>query len=85
VESGGLGGKVAYLSCGEGEFPINRLVQLTERCETNFGISKRDLLNGVLIERSFNTEDLLTSLVGRSSSQSSLLVVQTSSKDVYRK
>jgi len=28
VEQGGLGGKTAYLCCGEGDFPIRRYAQL---------------------------------------------------------
>lgn len=63
LEDGGLCGNAAYISCGEGEFPITRLNQLAERCEVSSGIPKRDLLNGVLIEKAHNTEDLLESLV----------------------
>ena len=59
---GGLGGKVTYLSCGEGEFAIQRLSQMAERCEINGIISKKDFLNGILIENIYNIDDLLESL-----------------------
>lgn len=59
---GGLGGKVTYLSCGEGEFAIQRLSQMAEKCEVSSGISRRDFLNGILIENIYNIDELLESL-----------------------
>ena len=63
--SGGLDGKTAYLSCGEGEFPIQRLMQLSEVYEQAHGQRKRSLLDGVLIENCHNAEDILDSLIGK--------------------
>ena len=62
LADGGWDGKAAYMSCGEGEFPIQRLVQLGESYEATYGLTKRALLDGVLIESYHNAEDILDSL-----------------------
>ena len=47
---GGLDGSVAYISCGEGQFPIRRLSQLAKHYEEKYSIQVQDLLSGVHIE-----------------------------------
>jgi hypothetical protein len=51
------------MSCGEGEFPIQRLVQLGNSYEEKYGANKRSLLEGVLIETCYNPEDVLDAIV----------------------
>lgn len=53
------------MSCGEGEFPIQRLVQLADGHEERYGINKRCLLEGVLIETCHNPDDMLDSIVNK--------------------
>ena len=57
MSSGGLNGSCAYISCGEGEFPIRRLSQLQsspafEGCT----------LEKVLIEQCYSPEDMISTL-----------------------
>lgn len=54
--------KTAYLQCGEGEFPIQRLSQLAASKSAqleNKSVSKHTLLDGVLIEKCYSIEDIL--------------------------
>ena len=69
---GGLDGKTAYLSCGEGEFPIRRLSQLSDsflsRASShlhNTITSKEQLLDGVKIEQCHSVDQLKESLKDR--------------------
>ena len=69
---GGLNGKTAYLSCGEGEFPIRRLSQLSDsffsRASShihNSITSKVQLLDGVKIEQCHSVDQLKESLKDR--------------------
>jgi hypothetical protein len=65
------------------------LYQLAERCEISSGMTKVELLNGVLIEKAHNTEDLLESLVSSTVNLKlidmiyPLILVETTSKNVY--
>ena len=60
--SGGLSGSTAYLSCGEGEFPIRRLQQLAEFYEKQYGVSSYSLLAGVHIQKCYSTENLIETI-----------------------
>ncbi len=60
---GGLDGSVAYISCGEGQFPIRRLSQLAKHYEEKHSIQVQDLLSGVHIEECPNVDDFMIILV----------------------
>ena len=60
---GGLDGSVAYISCGEGQFPIRRLSQLAKYYEEKHSIQVQDLLSGVHIEECPNVDEFMTILV----------------------
>lgn len=62
-ELGGLGGKAIYLCCGEGNFPIRRLLDLAEGFEVHHRgkgaeVKGAELLENVLIERVRNSDEL---------------------------
>jgi len=60
---GGCSGETAYLSCGEGTFPIRRLSQLATAYETRTGIPSPVLLSRVHIEHCYNIDDAKEILV----------------------
>jgi RecA/RadA recombinase len=64
VKYGGRGGAAAYLSCGEGIFPIRRLSQLAAAFETRTGVPSEQLLANVHIEQCYNIDDAQAILVG---------------------
>lgn len=57
VSKGGLNGSCAYLMCGEGDFPIRRLSQLSAVYESKFGILQSSLLEKIHIEKCYTPED----------------------------
>lgn len=59
----GLGGSTAYISCGEGTFPVRRLEQLAHSFEKKSGISYREFMDSVHIEQCHNADDVLETLV----------------------
>ena len=60
---GGLGGKAAYLCCGEGEFPFRRLAQIATSLSNRLGISSHEeLLQNVQINQCHNSDDVLDAL-----------------------
>jgi RecA/RadA recombinase len=63
----GLGGSTAYISCGEGTFPVRRLEQLSHSFEKRSGISYREFMDSVHIEQCHNADDVLETLVSYSS------------------
>lgn len=65
-EMGGVAGKTAYMSCGEGEFPVRRLSQIVTGC---FDGSKDEnmILQNIMIEQCYTVEDALDSLVSERS------------------
>ena len=60
---GGLDGSVAYISCGEGQFPIRRLSQLAKYYQEKYNIKNQDLLSGIHIEECPNLDDFMAILV----------------------
>jgi hypothetical protein len=60
---GGCRGETAYLSCGEGTFPIRRLSQLATAYEARTGIPSSVLLSRVHIEHCYNIDDAKEILV----------------------
>ena len=60
IELGGLNSNVAYLSCGEGEFPIKRLNQLAKAyaLKSNNFKTSQEFLDGVKIEQCHTAEQL---------------------------
>jgi RecA/RadA recombinase len=60
---GGRSGAAAYLSCGEGTFPIRRLSQLATAYEGRTGISCDQYLSNVHIEQCYNIDDAQVILV----------------------
>eukprot|EP01032_Pedospumella_encystans_P009388 gene9388-11051_t len=54
---GGRSGASAYLSCGEGTFPIRRLSQLASAYQQRTGIHSQEFLRNVHIEHCYNIED----------------------------
>ena len=60
---GGLDGSVAYISCGEGQFPIRRLSQLAKYYQEKYSIKNQDLLSGIHIEECPNLDDFMAILV----------------------
>eukprot|EP00968_Pinguiococcus_pyrenoidosus_P006660 scaffold442_cov268-Pinguiococcus_pyrenoidosus.AAC.68 len=58
-EQGGLGGRAIFLSCGEGNFPVRRLVELAKAASSDTQ-SWRSMLDGVLIESVRNADELQT-------------------------
>eukprot|EP01032_Pedospumella_encystans_P009253 gene9253-10910_t len=54
---GGRSGASAYLSCGEGTFPIRRLSQLASAYQQRTGIQSQEFLRNVHIEHCYNIED----------------------------
>lgn len=61
---GGLGGSVAYLCCGEGEFPITRFAEILRlRSGMYPSAAAVQFLEGLHIEKYHTVEDLLDSLV----------------------
>jgi RecA/RadA recombinase len=63
VKYGGRGGAAAYLSCGEGIFPIRRLSQLAAAYELRTGVPSEQLLANVHIEQCYNIDDAQAILV----------------------
>ena len=63
MEKGGLGGQAAYLSCGEGDFPILRLSQMASTLEEFWGVSCAALLEKVHIETCYSVEDIFDTVV----------------------
>ena len=60
---GGLGGKAAYLCCGEGEFPFRRLAQIATSLSHRLGTSSHEeLLQNVQINQCHNADDVLDAL-----------------------
>ena len=60
---GGLGGKAAYLCCGEGEFPFRRLAQIATSLSNRLGTSSHEeLLQNVQINQCHNADDVLDAL-----------------------
>ena len=61
---GGLSGNVAYLCCGEGEFPISRFSELVRlrTCKYTSAESIR-FMEGLHIEKCLNLDDMVDSLV----------------------
>lgn len=57
-QHGGLSGGAAYVSCGEGQFPIKRLSQIASRYSSCTGISTDSFLSNVHIEHCFNIDDV---------------------------
>ena len=57
INNGGLDGKCAYMSCGEGEFPIRRLLQLAGAYEAKTGISQNSFVERVLIQKSYTPDE----------------------------
>eukprot|EP01038_Epipyxis_sp_PR26KG_P005031 gene5031-7020_t len=64
-ECGGLSGQCAYISCGEGQFPIKRLAQLANSFENCKDMKAEKLLSNVHIEQCFNVDEILTILYSR--------------------
>jgi RecA/RadA recombinase len=66
-EEGGLLGSTAYMSCGEGEFPIRRLQQLAERfaVRSRSGQSPTELLSRVHIEKCYCSENIQETILKR--------------------
>lgn len=64
-ELGGLSGSTAYMSCGEGEFPIRRLQQLAESYESWTGISSTSFLSRIHIEKCYCSENIQETLLKR--------------------
>lgn len=62
---GGLSGSVAYLSCGEGEFPIRRLSQVASFYEIKTKRKQSDFLKNVHIEQCYSVDDIHDSLTSR--------------------
>jgi len=70
ISNSGAFRKSAYLSCGEGEFPIQRLSQIASIIENSSnqstpGLSRQQLLDNVLIEKCHNVEDILDSVTNK--------------------
>lgn len=63
AEHGGRSGSAAYLSCGEGTFPIRRLSQVAMCYENKTGIPNQHFLSNVHIEHCYNTDDAQSILV----------------------
>ena len=59
---GGLGGSTAYMSCGEGLFPIKRLYELVAAKARNTQ-HQSSLLANVHIMQCYNAEDALDTMV----------------------
>lgn len=62
-ELGGLNGKAIYLCCGEGNFPIRRLLDIAEGFEVHYSgsghsVKGAEMLENVLIERVRNSDEL---------------------------
>jgi DNA-repair protein XRCC3 len=66
-ELGGLNGSTAYLCCGEGEFPIRRLQQLTSVYDTrdDISLSQSQLLSNVHIEKCYSSESIEETITQR--------------------
>jgi RecA/RadA recombinase len=62
IACGGIEGSCAYISCGEGEFPIRRLSQLASAFESKFNIPQSKLLEGIFIENCYSPEDVYSTL-----------------------
>lgn len=58
-----MNGSTAYVSCGEGTFPIRRLSQLAMQYESKTGVPNQLFLSKVLIEHCYNSEDAQEILV----------------------
>lgn len=57
-------GSAAYITCGEGQFPIKRLLQLASKFENqDVGINAKDILSCVHIEECLNFEDVVDAVV----------------------
>jgi RecA/RadA recombinase len=75
VSEGGLDGSTAYMSCGEGEFPLKRLVQLSRSCvfadnktpdapASNGGeVDSSQVLSRIHIEQCRSPEEAMETLV----------------------
>jgi hypothetical protein len=64
LQHGGRDGAAAYLSCGEGTFPIRRLSQMAQAFAVRTGLPQERLLSNVHIEHCYNIDDAQTILVG---------------------
>jgi hypothetical protein len=71
VRNGGDQSRVAYISCGEGDFPIKRLQQIVSNRSYQLNGSESDqnasslddrILNCILIQSCYNINDLESSL-----------------------
>lgn len=64
VPDGGMDGQVAYLTCGEGEFPISRFCELISTRKSAFpSAEQKNLLDGLHIEKCHTVDDIQYSLV----------------------
>ncbi|KAJ1392773.1 P-loop containing nucleoside triphosphate hydrolase protein [Ochromonadaceae sp. CCMP2298] len=62
LQHGGRDGAAAYLSCGEGTFPIRRLSQMAQAFAVRTGLPQERLLSNVHIEHCYNIDDAQTIL-----------------------
>ena len=71
LEYGGLGGKVCYLSCGEGEFPAKRIEDIAKALEMKLQVSNdaklltytaRTMMENIYTSMVYNTDALIESL-----------------------
>lgn len=62
LSSGGIAGCCAYLSCGEGDFPIRRLSQLASSFEARSGFTQTTLLGNIFINQCYSPEDVQNTL-----------------------
>eukprot|EP01041_Mallomonas_annulata_P011478 gene11478-24003_t len=62
LSQGGLDGAVAYLSCGEGEFPLRRLQQIASEYASKSNMDPEEYLNNVNINQCHSSDDLEESL-----------------------
>lgn len=85
VSSGGMDGTCAYLSCGEGQFPIRRLSQLAACYDPN--ITQASFLENVVIEQCYSPEEALNTLCKKipemcSSRRVKLLIIDSLAGDI---
>jgi DNA-repair protein XRCC3 len=59
VDKGGLNGSTAYISAGEGQFPMRRLSQMAQNFAKHFQMNVVDVLDKIYIETCMNIEDCL--------------------------
>jgi RecA/RadA recombinase len=64
IEDGGIDGACAYLSCGEGEFPIRRLSQLATfyQKKSSVPISHSKFLEQIHIEKCYCSNDAIETI-----------------------